>query len=101
MRKKDPEYMRFVRTQPCAMRVHDPCEGPIEAHHAGRDRGLGQKAADDTCVPLCQKHHMDWHGASGPFKTMRRDERRQWADTQILMMQDRRVQDQFSHDRWF
>ncbi len=93
--------MRFIRSQPCAMGTRDPCYGPIHAHHAGIDHGKGQKDADNKCVPLCQKHHADWHGASGPFKTMRRDERRKWAADQILMMQNRFEQEQYSHDRWF
>lgn len=48
------------------------CEGHVQADHAGV-RGLGQKADDSTCIPLCRKHHRertdyaetfyDWDGA--------------------------------------
>jgi hypothetical protein len=34
----------------------DVCSGPVEAHHAGA-HGLGQKADDDSCIPLCVSHH--------------------------------------------
>src|SRR5437899_8847321 len=50
---RDPEYLRFIRGQPCCV-----CERTwgIEAAHTG-PRGLGQKASDHSCIPLCWKHH--------------------------------------------
>src|SRR5438876_7146610 len=50
---RDPDYIRFVRGQPCCV-----CERTwgIEASHTG-PRGLGQKASDQSCIPLCWKHH--------------------------------------------
>src|SRR5882724_5346694 len=50
---RDPDYLRFVRQQPCCV-----CERTwgIEAAHTG-SRGLGQKASDHSCIPLCWKHH--------------------------------------------
>lgn len=80
------DYVLWVKTLPCKMRVQDACSGPTEAHHAGR-RGLGQKAHDETCIPLCTKHHRAWHDASGVFKTWRRDERRKWTEKQIRFTQ--------------
>ena len=61
--KKDPDYLTFIHALNCVA-----CERgeiivyvgyrakPIHAHHAGI-RGLGQKAGDDTAIPLCQEHH--------------------------------------------
>lgn len=69
-RERDFDYMGFIKGQPCAVGYnHQPAYdefwrglyvdehcGTIEAHHAGV-RGVGQKAPDDTCIPLCSEHH--------------------------------------------
>lgn len=44
----------------------DGCYGPTEAHHAG-SHGLGQKAPDRTCVPLCASHHRALTDRTGVF----------------------------------
>lgn len=89
MAGEDPKYCAWIREQRCTVWMHDPCEGPVEAHHAGNDRGLSQKAHDDTCIPFCHKHHMAWHAASGLFKHWRKDERRAWADAKIEIYRQR------------
>lgn len=79
-RERDVEYMRAVKGLPCALHGVDgagQCSGPVEADHAG-DRGLGQKADDRTCVPLCARHHRDRTDVHGFFATLTRDERRAW-----------------------
>jgi hypothetical protein len=50
---RDWRYRAWIRTLPCAV-----CgiQTRIEACHTG-PRGLGQKASDYTCVPLCAEHH--------------------------------------------
>jgi hypothetical protein len=50
---RDRKYIEWVRTQPCAV-----CSSFrwIEAAHTG-GRGLGQKADDTRCIPLCRAHH--------------------------------------------
>ena len=85
-RIRDGEFMAVVRTMPCVVQGMDPCEGGIEASHCG-DRGLGQKASDDTTVPKCRKHHQAWGDCSGYFKQwtpdMREHARVSWiANTQ-------------------
>lgn len=40
------------------------CDGHIEAHHAGA-HGTGNKAPDDTVIPLCHKHHAQITGQPG------------------------------------
>jgi hypothetical protein len=67
--------MALVRTQWCM--VHN-CHEASEAHHAGR-RAAGRKADDDTCIPFCQRHHVEWHGATGTFGGWRQEKRREWA----------------------
>lgn len=77
-RPRDLEYMRWVKRQPCAVRslwAQWPtvegeswtCRGSVEADHAGR-RGIGRKADDDTCIPLCQAHHRQRTDFSGVFR---------------------------------
>jgi hypothetical protein len=50
---RNPHYLRFIRTQPCC--VCGRTWG-VEAAHTG-PRGLGQKASDESCIPLCWVHH--------------------------------------------
>lgn len=79
-----PEYVRRVKALPCAVGHRGGCSGGVEAHHAGPRPGLGLKAPDDTCVPLCGQHHRDYHAAAGPFRGLRRAERERWASDAIL-----------------
>ncbi len=46
-------YLAFVRPLPCC---HCHASGPSDPHHWG-ERGVGQKAADFSCVPLCRVCH--------------------------------------------
>ena len=50
---RNPEYLRFVRRQPCC--VCGKSWG-VEASHTG-PHGLGQKSPDESCIPLCGTHH--------------------------------------------
>ena len=60
----DPEYVAWIHTLPCELLSETACflwadneaTRSIEAHHAG-DHGLGQRAPDRTCIPLCAWHH--------------------------------------------
>lgn len=63
-RPRDTPRMCWVKAQPCcaalSMRASfpsiGPCEGVTEADHAGA-HGMGNKADDDTVIPLCVRHH--------------------------------------------
>lgn len=71
-----PDFMRIVRTLPCAA-IGLPghvCYGPIHAHHAGPRHG-SNKADDTTTIPLCQCAHACWHDCNGCFAGWERDER--------------------------
>lgn len=50
-------YLAAVRLKPCAV-----CQapGPSDPHHWG-PRGMGQKTDDFRTVPLCRKHHDEFH----------------------------------------
>ena len=83
MAGEDPGYLDFVRGRRCcAPDAPFGCSGGVQAHHAG-DRALSRRAHDRTAIPLCMLHHRQWHDASGPFETWHRDQRREWATTQI------------------
>lgn len=52
-------YLAFIRSCPCILfnlRGLHECSGRIEAAHTGR-RGRGQKAADETALPMCCSLH--------------------------------------------
>jgi hypothetical protein len=67
LRPRAIAFMQFVRSLPCSAGGMGECRGPIEADHAGR-RGIGQKADDLTCIPLCRAHHDQRHHFTGAFK---------------------------------
>lgn len=76
-RERDSAFMLWVKTLPCWARGLSQCGGVIEADHAGA-RGLGRKADDDTCIPLCMLHHRQRTDFTGPFKAWGRLRMRQW-----------------------
>lgn len=58
------EYLEFIRSKPCILLglwtnksplIH-LCSGRIEAAHTG-PHGRGQKAADETALPMCTRAH--------------------------------------------
>lgn len=75
-------YMQWVKTQPCSVRGNGECGGPVEADHAGA-RGIGQKAPDATCIPLCRKHHRERTDMHGCFADLGAQAMRIWCDQQI------------------
>lgn len=95
-RERDTPYMLWVKTLPCLFvnaQDHEAvqrCHGPIHAHHAG-EHGLGQKPPDDTCVPLCEHHHLNGiHGRSmGMWNAMTNGERITWSKAAIAWTRER------------
>jgi hypothetical protein len=47
-------YRAWIRSLPCCRCGLEPAG---EAAHTGRDGGMGQKASDYSCVPLCRDCH--------------------------------------------
>lgn len=87
---RDMPYMAAVRAMRCCVGRLEPgfCSpGGVEAHHAGERPGVGLKAPDNTCIPLCRRHHAEWHAASGYFRGWDRARRRIWADDRIAETQ--------------
>lgn len=89
-RKRLLVYMAWVRTQPCRLRGvagAGPCDGGVEADHAGQKPGMSRKAPDSTCIPMCRRHHLDRTNNDGFFRQMSDDERRLWRAQQIAATQ--------------
>jgi hypothetical protein len=78
---RDTPYMMWIKRWSCCARpfATTPCHGQVQADHAGR-RGWGQKADDQTCIPLCRRHHRERDHFHGTFKTWDHDRMRQWLD---------------------
>lgn len=57
---RDPEYLEFIRSQPCIVCQSYP---PSEPHHlqAKGHGGRGRKTDDIRTLPLCHKHHYEMH----------------------------------------
>jgi hypothetical protein len=93
-RTRDFEFMGFVKTLLCSVEEEWPnvdqrptdCGGEIEADHMG-DRGLGQKADDRTCAPMCTWHHRERTDHTGSFKHVTRDHERGWRSRAIARTQ--------------
>lgn len=95
-RPRDLDRMRWIKRQPCAARgvVDTLCCGRVEADHAG-ERGLGQKADDDTCIPLCQQHHRERTDRTGGFASWSRTKMRAWLVNRIRYYQHEYVMRDF------
>jgi hypothetical protein len=65
--RKFPLHVQWVRGRRCLLEDHlgHQCTGKIEAHHVneGHKRGMGQRAPDFWCVPLCSAAHAALHNA--------------------------------------
>lgn len=89
-RTRDTDFMLYVLAQPCVLAGIDgagKCWGRTQADHAGA-RGLGVKAPDNTCIPLCTKHHGNRTDYTGYFKGWQGAAMRQWCDRMIHLTQN-------------
>lgn len=57
MKFRSPRYLAFVRDEECCICAAPP---PSDPHHIG-PRGMGQKTDDTRAVPLCRRHHDEYH----------------------------------------
>jgi len=83
----DCERMAWIRSLPCCAPMPHLCRGRIDPHHAGVKPGLGMKAPDDTCIPMCRRSHRDFEDHAGQFKGWSPERRREWQDGQVLIYQ--------------
>jgi hypothetical protein len=61
---RDEAYKRWIRSQPC---VVCGTRRRIEAAHTG-PHGIGQKASDLSCLPLCADQHAEMHQGVQDFQ---------------------------------
>lgn len=57
--KVEKAFNQWLRGRPCAVEARGGCFGKIEAAHTPdpASKGIGTKAADHNCIPLCHGHH--------------------------------------------
>ncbi len=56
-------YRKFITGQPCTVCGQNWW---IDPAHTG-NRGRGQKSSDLSCIPLCRKHHDEYHQGHADF----------------------------------
>jgi len=61
---RDESYRRWIRSWPC---IACATRRGIEAAHTG-PHGIGQKASDLSCIPLCHAHHAEMHQGVRAFE---------------------------------
>lgn len=88
MANEDPDYLEWIRRQPCCV---PGCGKAAEAHHPRHAVGLAQRAHDHRAIPLCPEHH----GAgihrltSGFFKGWSREQVRAFCDREGARFRER------------
>lgn len=71
--KRNPRYLEFIRSRPCAFCAHPA----TEPHHTFKTlrgvcaAGMAQKGSDWLTIPVCRRHHKMIH--SSPFKPSREE----------------------------
>lgn len=92
------KYRAWLLRQPCCCQ---PCVGTVIIHHStvgeterhgkslGGRRGKGQRASDAAGMPLCNRHHGNFHDLKGPFKGWEKPALRQWQNDQVAELHAR------------
>lgn len=65
-RLEDPHLLAEVRTLPCMACIPGLQRNPTEPHHV-TTRGAGGDDVAENVMPLCVRHHAEWH-QGGPGK---------------------------------
>lgn len=96
MANEDPAYLDRVRHQQCCS--PSGCRARrCEAHHS-TGSGMGLRAHDHESMPLCARHHYDFHALSGPFKGWTKERLKQWQREQVAAT--RRRLEEIRDDEW-
>jgi len=85
---RDESYLDLVRALPCFQCGRAPSDAH---HHTGA--GMALRASDHETMPLCHEHHMAFHDAAPPFRTMSREQRRLFQDAGVFATQERLLSD--------
>jgi hypothetical protein len=64
-RQHDPDYLAWLRTQPCCLCGRTPADAAHlrvgSINHDKRDTGMGERSSDFWALPLCRDHHQQQH----------------------------------------
>lgn len=82
-REGDPAYLSWIGSLPCSICDSKP---PNHAHHS-TGAGMGTKSHDREAMPMCWRHHRDFHDGKGIFDSWTREERRIWQELQVQRCQ--------------
>lgn len=74
MAGEDEAYLAWIRHQRCCVEFCPAKD--IEAHHDPFRKGMGQRNHDHTAIPLCRRHHRQFHDVSGHFKGWLKEDRK-------------------------
>ena len=107
MADEDPQYLEWIRKQPCIC-----CESPAPSHPHHHTRGLqtecagcgvvhtltkdgkqggrgkGTRAHDHDAMPMCFKCHRNLHDLAGRFRGFTKERLREWQDGRVADLQD-------------
>lgn len=90
-------YRAWLLRQPCACQ---PCVAAVVIHHStvgetaqhpkslGGRRGKGQRASDAAGIPLCNRHHANFHELRGPFGGWEKQQLRDWQNSQVQRLRN-------------
>jgi hypothetical protein len=82
MAREDSPYTDYIHRLPCHI-----CQAqPVEAHHR-TGAGLALRAHDREQIPLCYRHHREFHDAAGYFRGWLKEQRDQWQNAAIAKLQ--------------
>jgi len=85
----EPERLAFARRMPCVVGPRfGRCRRRIDPHHmtggkGEQRRGKSQTVSDRNTLPLCRRHHDDFHAGRGVFLGWSDDERRVFQEDEI------------------
>lgn len=79
MAGEDSDYTDWLRRQPC-----NQCgrQAGCDPHHR-TGAGVALRSHDHEAMPMCRICHTKFHAASGPFREMNKQARRDYQDEAI------------------
>lgn len=84
----DEAYLQWVRTLPCCV---CPLDDRTQAHHLKHGRGerrggMGIRVHDRLTVPMCSRHHRQFHAGTGFFQGWDKERKRVWQEAWIARL---------------
>lgn len=83
MAGEDRAYLDWIRSLPCW--VGGACLGAVQPHHR-TGAGKALRSHDHETIPLCAKHHDDFHTLRGYFYGWTKADRRSWQSEAIDLL---------------